>query len=94
MDLNNHLLYLDVTNQCNLNSDFCMYKTERKKNPLNLKLDELSKQNISNIMNNSKTERIIISGEGEPFNNFKVMMEILNLSKGNKKIQLIKFHSL
>jgi len=89
MDLNNHLLYIDITNQCNLNCDFCMYKEERKKNLINLKLNDFSKNNLSNILNHPETERLIISGEGEPFNNFQSIIEILKLSKGNKNIQMI-----
>ena len=48
-----------------------------------------AKTNISNILNHLKTERLIISGEGEPFNNLGSIFDILNLSKGNKKIQII-----
>ncbi len=89
MDLDNHLLYIDITNKCNLNCEFCMYKEERRKNPLGLKLNTLAKINISNILNHPKTERLIISGEGEPFNNLSSIFDILKLSKGNKKIQII-----
>ncbi len=89
MNLDNHLLYIDITNKCNLNCEFCMYKEERKTNPLDIQLNTLAKTNISNILNHSKTERLIISGEGEPFNNLNSIFDIINLSKGNKKIQII-----
>jgi hypothetical protein len=66
-----------------------MYKEERKNKPLNLKLNSFSKENLSRIINDSSTERIIISGEGEPFNNKEAVFEILSLSQGNKKIQIL-----
>jgi len=89
MKLNNHLLYVDITNKCNLNCEFCMYKEERKRNPIDLKLNKKAKITISNILNQPETERLIISGEGEPFNNINCIYDILKLSKGNKKIQII-----
>lgn len=89
MNLDNHLLYIDVTNHCSLNCEFCMYKEERKKSPLNLKLNNFSKENLSRIINDLSTERVIISGEGEPFNNEETVFEILNLSLGNKKVQIL-----
>lgn len=89
MNLENHLLYIDVTNQCNLNCNFCMYKIERKSTPLNLELNYSSKKNISKIINDPTTERLILSGEGEPFNNLKAIIDILYLSGGNKRIQII-----
>ena len=89
MDLSNHLLYIDITNSCNLNCKFCMYREERMKNLLNLKLNPKSKKKISDILNYDKTERLIISGEGEPFNNIDTIFDILNLSKGKRKIQII-----
>jgi organic radical activating enzyme len=66
-----------------------MYTLERKSILQNLKLNNFSKENLSKIINNPSTERVIISGIGEPFNNKETIFEILKLSRGNKKIQIL-----
>jgi len=89
MILNDHLLYIDVTNQCELDCAFCMYKKERLQNPQNLNLNINAKQNLSNLINDPETGYIIISGEGEPINNLQTIYDILELSSGNNKFQII-----
>lgn len=89
MQLNDHLLYIDITNQCGLDCEFCMYEEERSQNPKNMKLDQKSSDNLSGLINNAETDHIIISGEGEPINNLNTIYDILSLSTGNKKFQII-----
>ncbi|MFH1506520.1 MAG: hypothetical protein ABIE94_06060 [archaeon] len=89
MKLADHLIYLDITNTCNLNCAFCMYKDKRKLKKSELNLNMKARKNISNLINHLDTSHIIISAEGEPFNNEKTMIDILSLSNGSNYFQII-----
>lgn len=90
MELRDHLLYIDVTNVCNHGCKHCMYKSKKNaKDPKNMKLNPFAEENLSRLINKPETNHIIISGEGEPFNNEKAIQQILRLSKGNRYFQII-----
>lgn len=87
MKLNNHLLYIDITQFCGVGCAFCMYAD--KHNKTHLYLSEKAKKNLDTLVNDPCIKRISISGEGEPLNNISVLYDILNLSKGGKKFEFI-----
>ena len=87
MKLNNHLLYIDITQFCGVGCAFCMYAD--KHNKTHLYLSEKAKKNLDTLVNDPSVKRISISGEGEPLNNISVLYDILNLSKGGKKFEFI-----
>lgn len=89
MYLNGHILYFDITNVCKVGCEFCMYKKERKKPEMSLHLNRISSENIHRLINHPGTDCIFISGEGEPFSNEFTLKQILNLSKGGKKFQIV-----
>ena len=89
MDLRNHLLYIDITNICRLGCDFCMYQRERTDEPSRLVLNTKGRENLDNLINDPNTAHIIISGQGEPFNNEETLKEILKLSRGGRYFQII-----
>lgn len=65
-----------------------MYKKERQ-NGASLLLNQTGKNNIRRIINEGGIDRVVISGEGEPLNNQKAIFEILSLSEGKNKFELI-----
>lgn len=83
-----HLIYIDVTQKCNVGCEFCMYE-EKRKNGLSLRLDNQRKENLKTIINDSSIFKIAISGEGEPLYNFDTVFSILKLSDGNRSFELI-----
>ena len=87
--LTNHLVYFDVTDECNLTCKICMYKDKHTDVPLHLKLNDYSRKNVSNIINHDDTGLVVLSGEGEPSKNFDCINEILDLSTGNNSFQII-----
>lgn len=87
MKLNNHLLYIDITQFCGIGCDFCMYTENHTKS--HLKLSSKALTNLSNLINDPEVKRISVSGEGEPLNNIQVFYQILALSKGNRKFEFI-----
>ncbi len=66
-----------------------MYKVERTGNPQDLKLNDFAKGNLDRLLNNPETKQIVISGEGEPFNNESVIADILNTLNDKKEIQVV-----
>lgn len=88
MKLGEHLIYIDITNICDLNCEFCMYKDKRDQ-PQNLKLDLISKKNLHSLINDAWVKYVTISGEGEPFKNMPTLKDILEISEGNKNFQII-----
>ncbi len=66
-----------------------MYSKDRSRNKRELHLNETSRANLSTLINDPGTSHIIISGEGEPFNNYPTLMELLALSKGDRYYQII-----
>lgn len=87
MKLNNHLLYIDITQFCGIGCDFCMYTEKHAKS--HLKLSSKAITNLSRLINNPEVKRISVSGEGEPLNNIQVFYQILALSKGNRQFEFI-----
>ena len=88
MQLQGHLLYIDITQICGIGCAFCMY-AEKHKVGMSMELSALSRENLATLINEPTVKRISISGEGEPLNNIKVFHEILNLSNGGKRFEFI-----
>lgn len=90
MELGDHLVYIDITNYCTLDCGFCMYATNRdgEREDLLLTTDS-ARENISSYINHDKTALSVISGEGEPFNNEKTIVDILSLSTGGNNFQIV-----
>lgn len=88
MTLNNHLLYIDITQVCGIGCDFCMY-LDKHIIKEHLVLTQPAKKNISNLINHKEIKRVSISGEGEPLNNIKAFKQILLLSKGGIAFEFI-----
>lgn len=88
MHLENHLLYIDITQVCGIGCAFCMY-SEKHKSGMSMELSTLARENLARLINASDVKRISISGEGEPLNNFEVFHEILGLSEGGRHFEFI-----
>lgn len=88
MELQGHLLYIDITQICGIGCSFCMY-AEKHHVGENLELSILARKNLARLINAPEVKRISISGEGEPLNNAKVFHEILGLSEGGKHFEFI-----
>ena len=88
MELQGHLLYIDITQICGIGCAFCMY-ADKHKVGMSMELSTLSRENLATLINEPAVKRISISGEGEPLNNTKVFHEILNLSNGGKRFEFI-----
>lgn len=84
MDLQGHLLYIDITQICGNGCAFCMY-ADKHKSGTSMELSIKAKQNLASLINSPDVKRISVSGEGEPLNNAKVFHEILELSEGDGK---------
>lgn len=89
MILADHLLYVDITNVCNVGCESCMYKAEIGETPKNLVLTRAAEKNLGTLINDPETAHVIVSGEGEPFNNEPALKGILGLSKGNRYFQIV-----
>jgi hypothetical protein len=61
-----------------------MYKTERGQGVRRLQLNDFAKQNLARLINHPETSHIILSAEGEPFNNEPAMEDIQMLSRGKR----------
>lgn len=81
----NHLIYILVTDICNVNCDFCMCKDKRKRD--NLIVRGIVKDNLKELI--SKCKLIGISGQGDPIFNQNAVFEILNIGGKNKRFELI-----
>ncbi|MGM1051027.1 MAG: radical SAM protein [Pseudomonadota bacterium] len=88
MELQDHLLYIDITQTCGIGCAFCMY-ADKHKIGVNMELSPLARDNLGVLINAPSVKRISISGEGEPLNNAKVFHEILGLSNGGKCFEFI-----
>ena len=88
MELQGHLLYIDITQICGIGCDFCMY-ADKHKAGMNMELSTLARENLATLINASQVKRTSISGEGEPLNNIKVFHEILKLSTGGRCFEFI-----
>lgn len=88
MDLQGHLLYIDITQICGIGCAFCMY-ADKHKAGMSMELSTLARENLAKLINAPEVKRISISGEGEPLNNAKVFHEILELSEGGKCFEFI-----
>jgi len=81
----NHLIYILITDKCNVGCDFCMCKHKRKNDELNIK--GKTKENIERLI--SKAYKIGISGQGEPLLNQKAIFDILNIKGSNRSFGII-----
>ena len=88
MELQGHLLYIDITQICGIGCAFCMY-ADKHKAGMSMELSTLARENLAALINSPAVKRISISGEGEPLNNAKVFHEILGLSNGGKRFEFI-----
>lgn len=88
MDLQGHLLYIDITQICGIGCAFCMY-ADKHKAGMSMELSTLARENLARLINAPEVKRISVSGEGEPLNNAKVFHEILDLSEGGKCFEFI-----
>ena len=88
MELQGHLLYIDITQICGIGCAFCMY-ADKHKAGMSMELSTLARENLAALINAPTVKRISISGEGEPLNNAKVFHEILGLSNGGKCFEFI-----
>lgn len=75
-----HLPYFLVTDFCNVGCDFCMCKTKR--NGDHLVLNKQATKNMRQLIKLS--ERIGISGQGDPIFNKKAVLNIISLGNRNK----------
>lgn len=88
MDLQGHLLYIDITQICGIGCAFCMY-ADKHSAGMSMALSSLAKENLATLINAPDVKRIAISGEGEPLNNAGVFHQILELSNGGKRFEFI-----
>lgn len=75
MELQGHLLYIDITQVCGIGCAFCMY-ADKHKAGMSMELSTLARENLAALINAPSVKRITISGESEPLNNAKVFHEI------------------
>jgi organic radical activating enzyme len=87
MKLDNHLLYIDITQVCDIGCSFCMYTDKHSRE--NMTLTQAARENLRNLINDEGVKRVSISGEGEPIYNLKVFKEILKLSGGGVAFEFI-----
>lgn len=88
MNLEGHLLYVDITQICGIGCRFCMY-ADKHGSGVNMKLTDRAKENMRNMINGNGLKRISVSGEGEPLNNIETFKEILHLSNGGRSFEFI-----
>ncbi|HBP1731106.1 TPA: hypothetical protein L5V82_006534 [Pseudomonas aeruginosa] len=66
MDLQGHLLYIDITQICGIGCAFCMY-ADKHKAGISMELSTLARENLARLINAPEVKRISVSGEGECF---------------------------
>jgi hypothetical protein len=88
MILDNHLIYIDITQLCGIGCDFCMY-SDKHTIKQDLNLNKLGEKNISGLINHPEVKRVTVSGEGEPLNRIHIFKQILKLSKGGIAFEFI-----
>lgn len=88
MNLQGHLLYIDITQKCGIGCAFCMY-ADKHKAGTSMELSTLARENLARLINAMEVKRVSISGEGEPLNNARVFHEILGLSEGGRRFEFI-----
>ena len=89
MELDNHILYIDVTQACGIGCTFCMYDDLHDKDLSHLRIGGKAKSNLVRLVNDPSLKRVSITGEGEPLNNTEAVWNILNLSGGKVSFELI-----
>lgn len=88
MDLQGHLLYIDITQVCGVGCAFCMY-ADKHNSGTNMLLSGQAALNVASLINSPDVKRVSVSGEGEPLNNVKTFHEILSLSEGGREFEFI-----
>jgi MoaA/NifB/PqqE/SkfB family radical SAM enzyme len=88
MNLENHLLYIDITQVCGIGCTFCMY-ADRHDRRESMSLTPRSRQNLDHLINGRGIKRVSVSGEGEPLNNIAAFHEILDVSRGGISFEFI-----
>ena len=88
MELQGHLLYIDITQICGIGCSFCMY-ADKHMSGVSMELSTQARENIAALINAPSVKRISISGEGEPLNNANVFHKILGLSNGGNRFEFI-----
>jgi len=88
MDLQGHLLYIDITQICGVGCAFCMY-ADTHDTGMNMLLSDQAATNLASLINSPDIKRVSVSGEGEPLNNVKAFHEILSLSHGGRQFEFI-----
>ena len=58
MILADHLLYVDITNVCNVGCESCMYKVERGESPKSLVLTKTAEKNLGVLINDPETAHV------------------------------------
>ncbi len=84
-----HLLYIDITSRYDVGCEFCMYRTEQASHQADFVPNARAMQCIQGLLNDPAVDNIIISGEGEPFNNEEIMYDLLGLSRGGRTFQML-----
>lgn len=87
MRFDNHTIYFDITQYCNVGCDFCMYSNKHSNQKL--QLSELARANISRMFSWNSIKRVSISGEGEPLTNLDTFWDILARSPGGIHFEFI-----
>ncbi len=85
-------LYLNITNQCTNNCDFCIRNTSKfvKGHSLWLDNEPSAEDVLSSIKNPGKYKEIVFCGYGEPTTRLDVLIEIAeSLKKSGSKIRLV-----
>ena len=85
--MKNHLLYFDITQFCNINCDFCMYRDRHSS--LKMNINKCASENIRRLFLDADIKRISISGEGEPLTNMETIWDIIELSPGKLNFEII-----
>ncbi|MCY9824126.1 radical SAM protein [Aeromonas media] len=88
MELQGHLLYIDITQICGIGCAFCMY-TDKHQSGKSMELSVQARENLACLINDPAVKRISVSGEGEPLNNIRTFHEILALSRGGRRFEFI-----
>jgi hypothetical protein len=88
MNLQGHLLYIDITQICGIGCTFCMY-ADKHKSGMNMHLSPKALENLASLINSPDVKRISVSGEGEPLNNIATFHKILGLSRGDNAFEFI-----
>ena len=57
MNLNGHLLYLDITQRCGVDCSFCMY-ADKHRNGINFQMSDTASQNLRALINDPSVKRV------------------------------------